>query len=48
VTLRQKNFSVYDIEKALKNEGHRLSAPSISIMLREAGFARLPRCRDDE
>lgn len=48
LTLRKKNLSVYDIEKALKNEGHQLSAPSISILLREAGFARLPRRHDDE
>lgn len=48
LTLRKKNLSVYDIEKALKNEGHQLSAPSISIMLRDEGFARLPRRHDDE
>jgi len=48
LSLRKKNFSVYDIEKAIGQEGHELSAPSISIMLREAGFARLPRRRDEE
>jgi hypothetical protein len=48
ISLRKKNFSVYDIEKAIGQEGHELSAPSISILLREAGFARLPRRRDEE
>lgn len=43
VSLRKQNLSVYDIERALKEDGHQLSAPSISIILREERFARLPR-----
>jgi hypothetical protein len=48
ISLRKKNLSVYDIERAIEQEGNHLSAPSISIILREAGFARLPRRRDEE
>ena len=48
VSLRKKNLSVYDIERAIKQEGHSLSAPSIAMILRDTGFARLPRRRDEE
>lgn len=48
VTLRKQNFSVYDIEAALVEAGERLSPASISTILKEEGFARLPRRRDEE
>jgi len=48
VTLRKQNLSIYDIEAALQQRGQRLSAVAISQILKEEGFARLPRRGDDE
>jgi hypothetical protein len=48
IALRKQNFSIYDISEALKAEGHRLSPVTISLLLKEEGFARLPRRYDDE
>lgn len=49
VELRKRNFSVYDIRDELERSGtHRLSATAIHEILREAGFARLPRRGDEE
>jgi len=48
ITLRKQNFSIYDISEALKAEGHSLSPVTISLLLKEEGFARLPRRYDDE
>ena len=48
VALRKQNLSVYDISRALDKEGHPLSPVSVSTLLREEGFARLPRRRDEE
>jgi len=48
IALRKKNLSIYDIRDALREEGERLSPAAISLMLKEEGFARLPRRRDDE
>ena len=48
IALRKQNFSIYDISAALKADGHRLSPVAISLLLKEEGFARLPRRRDDE
>ena len=43
IALRKQNFSVDDISEALKTEGHSLSPVTISLLLKEEGFARLPR-----
>ncbi len=48
VAMRKRNLSVYDIQRELAAAGHDLSINSLSILLREEGFARLPRRRDDE
>jgi hypothetical protein len=48
VALRKQNLSVYDIQRELAEAGHSLSINSLSVLLREEGFARLPRRRDDE
>jgi len=48
VAMRKRNLSVYDIQRELAAAGHTLSINSLSILLREEGFARLPRRRDDE
>jgi hypothetical protein len=46
--MRKQNLSVYDISDALQRSGHSLSPAAISLLLKEEGFARLPRRRDDE
>ena len=48
VALRKKNLSVYDISDALYKEEHPLSPAMVAIILKEDGFARLPRRADDE
>jgi transposase len=48
VALRKKNLSVYDIQAELAQQGHSISINSLSVLLREEGFARLPRRRDEE
>lgn len=48
IALRKQNLSIYDIERALTQAGQSLSTVAISLILREEGFARLPRRRDEE
>jgi hypothetical protein len=48
LALRKQNHSVYDIERALKTQGTPLSDTAIWEVLRQEGFARLPRRADDE
>jgi len=48
VELRKKNRSVYEISEALKEEGHSLSATAVREVLRQEGFAALPRRLDEE
>lgn len=48
VALRKQNLSVYDIQRELAEAGHTVSINTLSLLLREEGFARLPRRRDDE
>jgi hypothetical protein len=48
VAMRKKNLSVYDIQQELATQGHTISINSLSALLREEGFARLPRRRDEE
>jgi len=48
IAMRKKNYSVYDIQRELKEVGHEISINSLTILLREEGFARLPRRGDDE
>jgi hypothetical protein len=48
VAMRKKNLSVYDIQRELKAAAHQISINSLSVLLREEGFARLPRRRDEE
>jgi len=49
VALRKRNLSVYDIRDELERTGKdRLSATAIQEVLREEGFARLPRRADEE
>lgn len=48
VALRKRTHSIYDIRDALRAQGRALSPRSIWEILREAGFARLPRRLDEE
>src|SRR5262245_25156885 len=48
VALRKQNLSIYDISRALHNEGHPLGPVAVSEVLKAEGFARLPRRADDE
>jgi hypothetical protein len=48
VELRKQNLSIYDISRLLEESGHRVSAVAVSLILKQEGFARLPRRRDEE
>jgi len=48
VALRKQNLSIYDISRVLEESGQRVSAVAVSLILKEEGFARLPRRRDEE
>jgi Transposase DDE domain len=48
VELRKRNFSVYEISEALKQGGHPLSPTAVREVLKQEGFAPLPRRLDEE
>jgi transposase len=48
ITLRKQNLSVHDISHALAREGVSLSPAAVAAILKEEGFAKLPRRADDE
>lgn len=48
VALRKRNLSVYDIQGELREQGEEVSINTLAVLLREEGFARLPRRGDDE
>jgi len=48
VALRKQNHSIYDISRILEESGQKVSAVAVSLILKEEGFARLPRRRDEE
>src|ERR1700758_4764950 len=48
VAMRKRNLSVYDIRRELAAAGHDISINALAILLREEGFARLPRRLDEE
>jgi hypothetical protein len=48
IALRKRNLSIYDISRALGSEGHPISPVAVSLILKEEGFSRLPRRRDEE
>ena len=48
VALRKRNLSVYDIQRALAQAGQVISINALTVLLREEGFARLPRRRDED
>jgi hypothetical protein len=48
VSLRKQNLSIYDISRALGQGGKALSPPAIAAVLKQEGFARLPRRPDED
>lgn len=48
IALRKQNLSIYDISRTLVREEASISPVSVSLILKEEGFARLPRRRDEE
>jgi len=48
IAMRKKNLSVYDIQRELAEAGHPASINALSVLLREEGFARLPRRPEHE
>jgi hypothetical protein len=48
VALRKRNYSVYEISRALKEQGTPLSATAVREVLAGEGFAPLPRRLDEE
>ena len=48
IALRKENLSIYDISRVLETKGQKVSPVSVSLILKEEGFSRLPRRLDDE
>jgi len=48
VELRKQNLSIYDISDALKKEDIQRSSVAVANVLKEEGFAKLPRRADEE
>jgi len=48
VALRKRNYSVYEISQALKEQGTPLSVTAVREVLADEGFAPLPRRLDEE
>jgi hypothetical protein len=48
VALRKQNLSVHEISRALAGDGETLSPAAVAAILKEEGFAKLPRRADDE
>jgi hypothetical protein len=48
IRLRKQNLSIYDISQVLSREAEPLSPVAVSLILKQEGFARLPRRQDEE
>src|SRR5664279_4937392 len=48
VAMRKRNLSVYDMQRELSAAGHTISINSLTVLLHEKGFSRLPRHADDK
>ena len=48
IALRKQNLSIYDISRNLAHQGNSLSPVAVAHVLKDEGFARLPRRADDE
>jgi hypothetical protein len=43
ISLRKRNYSIYEIEETLSRQGHKLSTKTIHFILKEDGFSKLFR-----
>jgi hypothetical protein len=48
IALRKKNYSVYDIARSFADRGEKVTAAAVRDILKEEGFAPLPRRLDEE
>ena len=48
IALRKQNLSIYDISETLSREAEPFSPVAVSLILKEEGFARLPRRQDEQ
>jgi hypothetical protein len=48
VALRKQNLSIYDISRALAAQKTKRSPAAVALILKDEGFERLPRRRDEE
>jgi hypothetical protein len=48
IALRKQNLSVHDISRSLTRDGESFSPAAVAAILKEEGFAKLPRRLDDE
>lgn len=48
IAMRKRNLSVYDMQRELAATGHSVSINTLTVLLREEGFSRLPRRADEE
>lgn len=48
IGLRKQNLSIYDISQILSRDAEALSPVAVSFILKEEGFARLPRRPDED
>jgi transposase len=48
IRLRKQNLSIYDISEALKKEDIKRTPVAVASVLKEEGFAKLPRRADEE
>jgi transposase len=48
IALRKENLSIYDISRVLETKGHPISPVSVSLILKQEGFSKLPRRGDEE
>ena len=47
VAMRKRNLSIYDIQRELADGGHSIGINALSVLMKEEGFTRLPRRRDE-
>lgn len=48
IEMRKQNLSIYDISLALREQDRRMTPAGVALILRQAGFAKLPRRGDEE
>ena len=48
VAMRKRNLSIYDIQRELADADHIISINALSVLMKEEGFTRLPRRRDED